>query len=449
MPPPEAHKAAFLTLGCKLNQSETEGIADAFRRAGFTIESAPKDADIIIVNTCAVTAKAEQKARRLIRSLLKSHAQARIIVTGCYTFYCGRVHSGNGVQGHVSACGNDCGGVSNDNGECERLFVVSGDDKPALLDLPEKLLTGAPLAEILSRITGAAGGGGGTAEFARAAEATGARSEGSKKFRFNPEKNSFHSRAQLKIQDGCDNACAYCAVTLARGPSLSIPAEEALIRLKTLEDAGAGEAVLTGVNIGLYHSPQCGGLAGLLAYLLAGTKLIALRLSSLEAAVFSDEFFELLHNPRIRPHFHLSLQSLSETILKAMGRNYHAEQIFRIIERLREVKRDPFLACDIITGFPGETQAEFEKTKTFCEQADFAWIHAFPFSARPGTAAFTLPGKTSAREASSRAQTLTSLAKAGRRRYTERSIGRKVSAIFEGGSEGGGGQQIQNCKSVG
>jgi threonylcarbamoyladenosine tRNA methylthiotransferase MtaB len=388
-------KARFVTFGCKLNQSETEGLACAFRRAGYAVDASDADADVIVVNTCAVTTKAEQKARRLIRRLLASNPRSSVIVTGCYA-----------QLGKAQLERLDAG--------AGRLFIVPGDDKAELLALPEELGQGAPPDQALSGLAGGA----------------------HDRFSLHPAELSFHSRPTLKIQDGCDNACAYCAVQLARGPSVSLAPEDALSRLKALEESGFGEAALVGVNIGQYRSGSI-GLAEFLERLLLGTKSVALRLSSLEPNAFSDALFAILRHPRIRPHFHLSVQSCSEKILRSMGRPYTAEELFRIIERLREAKGDPFLACDVITGFPGETKKEFEETMRFCANADFAWIHAFPFSPRPGTAAFSLPGGIPPREAAARVQALSSLAQQGRLRYAERHAGREVTAICEDGRPGG------------
>jgi threonylcarbamoyladenosine tRNA methylthiotransferase MtaB len=403
-------KVAFVTLGCKLNQFETEGIAGAFKHSGWTITGDTKDADLIIINTCAVTSKAEQKARRLIRQCLKSNAKARVIVTGCYAQLNKAEIEALGGEREKGEGRREEGEESEEQGAGSRVVVVSAREKALLLDWP---------------VCGEDGVSPRESEKIQPA------------FLFNPADFSFHSRAFLKIQDGCDNACAYCAVRLARGRSVSLDASEALARLRSLEEAGFNEAVLTGVNIAQYRAIDGGGLAALLATLLGGTKKIALRLSSLEPDIFDNALFEALRPPRIRPHFHLSVQSASEKILAAMGRRYTAGRLLDIIARLRTVKNDPFLACDIITGFPGESEAEFEKTLIFCEKADFAWIHAFPFSPRPNTAALALAGKVSERDAVLRVEKLTALAKNGRERYIGRNCGRIVSAIRTSGATSG------------
>jgi threonylcarbamoyladenosine tRNA methylthiotransferase MtaB len=404
---------ALQTLGCKLNQLESESLAGAFTREGFTL--VPWEgggADIFLVNTCTVTSKAEQKARRTIRKILKESPGACVIVTGCYAQ----------VEAEAVA------GIMEDKRGSpvyqKRLFVVPGDRKSALLDLPKFLAdaekTAGDPALLLEKWTRDLGA-----------------SSPQDRFRFNPRFFSNHSRAFLKIQDGCDNRCSYCRVTLARGPSVSLGADRVLSRLRALEAAGFGEAVLTGVNICQYRDGSL-GLSGLLEYLLGETGHIALRVSSVEPECITRDLVKVLGNPRVRPHFHLSIQSGSPRILKRMGRTYSPESIEEGISLLRTVKGDPFFACDIITGFPGETAGEFEKTYDLCRRMDFSWIHAFPYSPRPGTAAYHFTGQVCERDAVSRVTALLDLARQGRRDYIRRWIGKTVDAVVEGKSPNGG-----------
>jgi threonylcarbamoyladenosine tRNA methylthiotransferase MtaB len=186
--------------------------------------------------------------------------------------------------------------------------------------------------------------------------------------------------------------------------------------------------VLTGVNIGQWNK-ACGGLPALLKSLLVGTNRIGLRLSSLEPDIFTEDFFAALENPRVRPHFHLSIQSGSLNILKRMGRHYGPKAALGAIGRLRSVKKDPFIACDIITGFPGETERDFRETLEFCEAADFARIHAFPFSRRRGTAAWDFKPSVPERVSRERVKILQNLASSCRKRYIELWIGRETGGI--------------------
>ncbi|MDR2701191.1 MAG: radical SAM protein [Spirochaetaceae bacterium] len=433
----------FHTLGCKLNQLETEAISDAFRQAGCTILSGNGgQPDLCIINTCTVTSKAEQKARRIIRFYLRRNCA--VIVTGCYA-QLEKEQLESLSQGPLYGNSPLNGGP---------LFVVPGRAKDRLLDLPSFLAKEKAdtvlLRGVLAHWLETKGGGQKTKDDNTGRKVN--RKATAAAFRFNPRNFSFHSRAFLKIQDGCDRNCAYCRVSLARGRSVSLEAEEILCRLKALEEAGLAEAVITGVNIAQYRNPEnpAVGLPALLRFLLDNTERIALRLSSIEpdfcepdfdsgtgfetklqGRIFGGEFYELLSSSRIRGHFHLSVQSGSDKILAAMGRPYGARHIIKMVEDIRGVKDDPFLACDIITGFPGESDGDFEKTAELCRIADFAWIHAFPYSKRPGTRAAFIKGQVEQRIAGERLLELTRLARQGRERYVRRWKGKTVEAVAE------------------
>jgi len=430
------------SLGCKLNLLENEAIADSFRREGFTFVpwggaealSAQRlnECGILVINTCTVTSMAEQKARRVIRKALREHPEACLVVTGCYAQM-----EKAGLEALESELRSfdEAPGDFNNTG---RLFVIPGELKASLLDLPAFL---SKAGAVQSPSAGALHDRGALSGLISAwLDSFGGREQkgapdGS--FRFRPEQFSSHSRGFLKIQDGCDRRCAYCRVSLARGKSRSLGAGEALKELRSLEERGFGEVVITGVNISQYRDssdPETGiQLPGLLDFLLKGTEKIRLRLSSIEPDGLTDGFFHVIKNPRIRPHFHLSVQSGSAEILSKMGRIYTPDDVERALKQFHSVREDPFLACDIIAGFPGESDAEFEKTFALCERAGFAWIHAFPFSRRPGTAAYDFPGKVSEREAVKRVERLTELARKGRRDYVNRWMGKDVEAVVEAG----------------
>jgi threonylcarbamoyladenosine tRNA methylthiotransferase MtaB len=408
------------TLGCKLNQLETEAVTDAFRGEGFTLvpwtaadrpEELPfREPSLLVVNTCTVTSMADQKARRVIRKALRDHPDACVIVSGCY------------AQMEKAAI------AALDTSGAHRLFVVSGDMKDRLLDLPVFLAASGVFFEPRELRTLV------SSWFDSLLPAV----EGSGSFRFKPVNFSTHSRGFLKIQDGCNRRCTYCRVSLARGKSRSLGKEAVLSELQSLEKRGIAEAVLTGVNIAQYRDAET-GLPALLNFLLEGTERIRVRLSSIEPETrgFSDDFFAAVKNPRIRSHFHLSVQSGSPAVLAKMGRPYTPEDIEKAAALLRSVRDDPFLACDIIAGFPGETEAEFEETLSLCRGIGFAWIHAFPFSPRPGTAAFDMSGRISEKEAARRVELLTELARSGRAEYIGRWIGKEVEAVVETGGKRG------------
>jgi threonylcarbamoyladenosine tRNA methylthiotransferase MtaB len=407
---------SIYTLGCKLNQLESEAVAASFRDAGFALRPWEEGADILVVNTCTVTSMAEQKARRIIRKLLKDNPASRVIVTGCYAQLEAEKIAALEETGEGPA-GSDGG---------RRLFVVPGNLKPALLDLPRRM-GGSAERRDLDALLGL------YAVPEKSCPAVLSREEGIEAgpFAFNAPDLSFHSRPFLKIQDGCDHACAYCRVRIARGGSVSLDADTVLRRLQSLEERGYAEAVLSGVNISQYRDERRGDLGALVAFLLENTSRIALRLSSLEPETLTEALLPVLRERRIRPHFHLSLQSGSNRVLARMGRPYTAEEAAAAAEKLRALRGDPFLACDIIAGFPGESGEDFARTVELCKRIEFAWIHAFPYSARPDTPAFRFKDPVSRGEISGRVETLGRLAKRGRAAYVSRWLGRTVEAVPE------------------
>jgi threonylcarbamoyladenosine tRNA methylthiotransferase MtaB len=414
---------AIYTLGCKLNQLESEAIADAFNKAGFQLcsqDTVMEGQGLIIINTCTVTSKADQKARHTIRRTLKENPLACVIVTGCYA----QMNHGDiiSIGDEFFENGNGCAGEAD---HFYRLFVLgnniggspTGPDKSSLLDLPDFILESQDFLlsdGLLSKVL----------------EKWLSNTSGDQPFSFKPETFAFHSRGYLKIQDGCNNNCTYCRTRLARGPSVSMPAKEALTQLCSLEAKGVPELMITGVNITQYQDSGL-DLAGLLECLLESSKTIALRLSSLEPEAVTEKLVSVLGHPRIRPHFHLSVQSGSDAILQAMGRAYLSQSVENAAALLRSVKNDPFLACDIIAGFPGETESDFAQTIALCEKLHFAWIHAFPYSRRPGTVAFDFYNSVRDHDISHRIGLLVQLAQRGRREYASGWLGREISAIVE------------------
>jgi threonylcarbamoyladenosine tRNA methylthiotransferase MtaB len=414
------YPVVIYTLGCKLNQLESEALADSFVKAGFPLLSpgtALPGPGIIISNTCTVTSKADQKSRRLIRKALRENPDSCVLVTGCYAQL-----DSEDIKLIEREFAPSAGGAGS-----RRLFVLgdtgthAGTSKSALLALPEQLRTDISATADFSSINLSD----------TLASWTGSAKTGDT-FAYKPEEFAFHSRGYLKIQDGCDNSCNYCRVHLARGPSVSLPPEDALAQVRVFEDRGCAELMVTGVNITQYRHSDL-DLAGLLDYLLKGSTGIALRLASLEPEQINDRLATVLAHPRIRPHFHLSVQSGSESVLSAMGRAYTPQTVEQGAALLRSAKDNPFLACDIITGFPGEGDAEFGQTLDLCARIGFAWIHAFPYSKRPGTKAFSLGNPVCERDISRRVETLSQLALRGRRNYAQGWLGRELSAVVEKG----------------
>ena len=408
----------FETLGCRLNQDETEGEAQAFRSQGFsclmggiTASSSDDSVFLCILNTCTVTGKAEQKARRLIRLMLKNFPQASLIVTGCY----------------AELDGKDIEAICP-----ERITIVKGSQKCIFPALAQKLSALCQKKDFPS--------------FSDVRNLTLSCTQ--RPFILNPLQtktvlpaftlytSSFqkHSRASLKIQDGCNCSCSFCRIHFARGKSVSLSAKEVLSRVKRLEESGMNEVVLTGVNLSQYvwkEENKTYALPQLLELLLSETKHIRLRLSSLYPQAVSPALCSVLSHERIQPFFHLSIQSGSERILTLMKRPHSLVQVDEAIALLRKVKNDPFISCDLIAGFPSESDEDFEETLELCRRSDFAWIHAFPFSPRPGTEAVHIKPPVAERIKGQRVATLTNLAVEGKLSYINRWKNKSLFAIVE------------------
>lgn len=400
------------TLGCRLNQVESEALASGFLKQGFSIFERKKNNQnnnvvFCIVNTCTVTGKAEQKARRLIRLLLKEHTNALILVTGCYA----ELESDT---------------IENiDNGG--RIISFSGKKKDELDELPNYLISffnknrSFCIADLKKTVL----------EFRQKIyEKKTEYTDSKKMFKLSSPVFIFHSRASLKVQDGCNNSCAYCRIRLARGKSVSLPSKEVLRRISEIEKNGAAEVVLSGVNLSQY-SCDIGGFADLLSLILTSTKKIRIRISSLYPDLINGKMPAILTDKRICPHFHLSIQSGSDKILKAMNRNYTLSDITKAVNDLRSVKDKPFIGCDIITGFPSETDEDFEQTFLMCKNLNFSGIHVFPFSARPGTSAFFMTCKVPERISGERAARLNTLSTNNYKEYLKSCNGKTFFAIAE------------------
>ncbi|HEY9595895.1 MAG TPA: radical SAM protein, partial [Spirochaetia bacterium] len=245
-----------------------------------------------------------------------------------------------------------------------------------------------------------------------------------------------------KVQDGCDSWCSYCRVPQARGRAVSLDAAEVVRRAAELESIGYREIVITGVNISAYRSSGL-DLAGLLLRLLDGTTRVRYRLSSLEPESISESLAEVARGGRICPHFHIPVQSGSDTTLARMKRRYRARRVAEAVKQLRAASRDPFVAADIIVGFPGEADEEFAATRSLVEDLAFAGLHVFPFSARPGTLAARMKPMIPERVRYERARELTAIGKAQAARYAAASVGRVVDVLLEGG-EGGRGTGVSD-----
>jgi threonylcarbamoyladenosine tRNA methylthiotransferase MtaB len=410
-------RAAFFTLGCKLNQSESEALASSFGSRGFFIVPHTEEADIYIFNTCTVTSMAEQKARRMIRKVAREHPRSLVIITGCY------------AQLEPEEA----------EGLAENVLVLGQQRKHHLLELPAVLEDlavrgGARSGEVIATEEGGTGKGVLSAHevMARIEELERGKAEPPYgPFSFAAETYSFHSRAFLKVQDGCDRRCGYCRVPLARGDSVSLEARSVLERARRLEASGYREIVITGVNITSYRDGS-DRLPELIDRLTGELELARIRLSSIEPEMITERLLEAVSHPSVCAHFHLPVQSGSDEILAAVGRPYRADRVRRAAAQLRSVKNDPFIAADVIVGLPGEGDDEFEQTRSLLKDCSFSRLHVFPYSPRPGTALYTQKGpRVPERIAGERARSLQRLSEELYETYTRRQVGTVTEAVLE------------------
>ncbi len=389
---------AFHTFGCKLNQYETESLAEAFHTQGFNVFPATEEAALYIINTCTVTSKSEQKARRLVRNLARSYPESLLIVTGCYA----QVDPGN--LRNLS----------------ENMVVVSQVRKGVLHDFPVYLRENPQF----ERCTGKE-----KQRLFNLFLSTETENHSSP-FEYQVKEFSFHSRAFLKIQDGCDYRCSYCRIPYARGSSRSLAPGRVLERIHAIEAKGYREIVLTGVNITAYFSDGY-GLSRLLAAILKESDSVRIRLSSLEPDRIDGSLLQILDQKRICPHFHIPVQSGSDKILRAMSRRYSAAQAAEAVKALRDVRTEAFIAGDFIAGFPGEEEEDFRMTMGFIEKLHFSRLHVFPFSPRPDTKARCMKPMVPESVKKQRVRELLQLSELMFQEYASSWFGKTVQAVLE------------------
>jgi threonylcarbamoyladenosine tRNA methylthiotransferase MtaB len=379
----------IITFGCKVNQFDSAMMAEALEGSGFTPSPAHGSPDLVLVNTCTVTGRADQQARQTIRRLARQRPGAPILVTGCY------------AQRAPEALAS-LPGVAGVFGNREKVRVA------------EMAAAGAGSRGPLMAV-----GGFGRQEPFQDREVT----------RF-----PGHTRAWLKIQEGCSHACSYCIVPQVRGPARSLPLDRVQASLEGLAGRGYQEIVLTGVDLGQYGrdlaSPTT--LSQLAPRLAQKTWPFRLRLSSLEPQEITGELVEALAGlPHLCPHFHLPLQSGSGEVLRAMGRSYSPEDFREIVMELHRHFPGAAVGLDILVGFPGETGADFEATRKLVEALPAAYLHVFPFSPRPGTPAQgrpPLPGS----EVRRRAEVMRRLGREKRQAFYQAHLDQAGEVLVEG-----------------
>jgi threonylcarbamoyladenosine tRNA methylthiotransferase MtaB len=362
---------AIDSLGCKLNQAEMESLARQLTGAGYTLVSPTEKADIYILNSCTVTHIADRKTRQKLRGYHRLNPAARLIVTGCYA---------ERLPEELEALE----GVT---------MVVSNTAKSDILRLIEDI-------EVPDRISS------GFSETA------------------------LRTRSSIKIQDGCRSNCAYCIVPLVRSRLDNVSPDRIVEDIKARVNEGFQEVVLTGTEVGLYRHAGV-GLLELLGRILAETEITRIRLSSLQPPEISPDLVALWQDNRLCPHFHISLQSGSDSVLSRMNRRYTTGEYRRVVDLIREKVPGAAVTTDVIVGFPGETDAEFRQTLDFSRQMKFARIHVFPYSSRPGTAAAAMTPVVSAAVKKERSRQMLSLAGEAMKAFHASNIGKTTEVLFE------------------
>lgn len=366
------HRIAFHTLGCKLNQAETELLARKFTEAGYRVIDSD-GADVCVLNTCTVTHIADRKSRHLLRLLRKRNPVALIIALGCYA---------ERAPYELAQVGAD--------------LIVDNKHKMHLLEIVEEKLVSKPCSSTGQLLLGGRN----------------------------------RVRSFVKIQDGCSDFCAYCIVPHVRNREYCLPVKEIVDEVNSRVSVEYREIVLTGTKIGTYNYDGA-GLEYLIQQILAGTDVQRLHLSSLQPQDISSELLSLWRNPRLCRHFHLALQSGSETVLKRMKRNYSIAGYRKAVSLIRRAVPDAAVTTDIIVGFPGESDGEFEESYRFCREIDFADIHIFPYSSRPGTRAAKMPEKVKESVKKERSLKMQKLAQESAQKFREQFLGQTIRVLWE------------------
>jgi threonylcarbamoyladenosine tRNA methylthiotransferase MtaB len=363
---------ALDTVGCKLNQAESQLFARQFAERGYQLVSADDGADVYILNTCTVTHIADSKCRKLLNQARRRNPKALVVAVGCY----------------VERARQDLARMNGVD------LVLDNRQKMNLVSLLEE-------SGCLSRPSTST-----------------------------PAKANLRTRAFVKIQDGCNNFCSFCIVPLVRGGERSVPAVEILAEVEQRVADGDKEVVLTGTEIGAYNH-QGVGLVELLKRILAETEVARLRLSSLQPQEISPELVGLWHDERLCRHFHLSLQSGSDAVLERIGRRYNTADYRRAVDLIREAVPGVAITTDIIVGFPGESDAEFQESYDFAKQTQFARVHVFPYSPRPGTQAALMPQQVGERVKQERSRRMLALGRASVRNFRQKFVGQTVMVLWE------------------
>ena len=386
---------AIRTQGCKLNQADSDMLARRFAAAGYRLVQSPAEADVFVLNTCTVTSTADSKARQALRAAARANPHALIVATGCYA---------QRSRDELS--------------QVEGVSLVVGNTEKA--ELPAMVT-----ALLEQRNTGAN-------SHPRVSSAL--------DYSVQPAANIRRNRSMVKIQEGCDQVCAYCIVPKVRGRERSIPPESLVEQINQRVAEGCLEVVLTGTQLGTYGFDIPGAtLTRLLERILAETAVPRLRVSSLQPQEINPRLLELWQDPRLCRHFHIPLQSGSDRILEMMRRRYTTGLFAEKVDLVRNTVPDSGVTADLIAGFPGETEAEFQESLAFATSMAFSDMHIFPYSPRPGTSAVYLSGPVSQPVKKARTTQLLAMAKEGFEAFRSYQLGQTHPVLWESSTRQDGG----------
>ncbi|MFO7657172.1 MAG: tRNA (N(6)-L-threonylcarbamoyladenosine(37)-C(2))-methylthiotransferase MtaB [Bacteroidales bacterium] len=374
-------KVAFKTLGCRLNQYETDALATDFYNAGYKIVPFAENADAYIINTCTVTNNSDHKSKNTIYQAVKKNEGSVVVVTGC-------------MANNQKEWLEQRGGIT---------YVVENDRKSSVFSLVDahfkgELLHPSDLKQSL--------------------------------FDFTVAEKGFHTRSMIKIQDGCNNFCTFCIVPKVRGRAISRPVEDVLQNIRQVVNLGFKEVVLTGVNISRYDYQDM-DFESLVEKILDLEGDFRLRISSIEPEGFGDKFVKLFAHPKMCPHLHLCLQSGSDRILMQMRRQYNLHQYLQLTDSFRSCYPDFNFTTDIIVGFPGETEEDFSQTCKVVKDIAFSHVHTFRYSVRKGTRAERIPGHLPEKVKHERSALIRNIADDNKLRYRQSLIGKKQTVLVE------------------
>jgi len=385
--PPKA--VCFVTLGCKVNQTESEAMAQLFREAEYQVVSAQEEADVVVVNTCTVTNTGDSKSRQVIRRMIKAHPESVVVVMGCYA----QTAPGEvlGIDGVDLVLGNQ-----------DRTKILEWIERVKAEKVPQNAVRGIWDAEEFEEL---------------------------------PQLSEEHrTRAMLKIQEGCNQFCTYCIIPYARGPLRSRRPENAIAEARRLVEEGYPEIVLTGIHTGYYGQDlrDDWNLARLVQELDKIPGLRRLRLSSIEPMEYTTELIEIIvSSDKVCPHLHIPLQSGSDKVLVRMNRPYDLNEYGALLERLRQRIPNLAVTTDVIVGFPGETDEDHASTIEFVKSCNFSGIHVFPYSKRKGTPAADYPDQVLKKLKDERVKELLAVARDSQARFSRGFIGNSVEVLIE------------------